>query len=123
MKTYAIIGASKNTQKYGYKVMKFLKELNEKVIPINPFEKEILGEKVFFNVNEITQKIDTILFITQPEVTLKVLKEINKENIPFIWFQPGSENLESINYCKKYNILFSEQKCIMVEKLKKNKLA
>ena len=43
---YAIIGASNNKEKYGYKVLKDLKEKKIDVVPINQHEKEILGLKV-----------------------------------------------------------------------------
>lgn len=44
---YAVIGASNNKEKIGYKVFKDLLEGGYKVIPINPTEKEILGKQVY----------------------------------------------------------------------------
>jgi predicted CoA-binding protein len=123
MTNYAIIGASNNPEKYGYKVMLSLKELNEKVIPINPKEKEILGEKVFTSLSEAIENhepIDTAIFIIPPVIGIKVLEEIKKLNengeIISVWFQPGSSNKDLIDYCKKNDIEFVNGKCIMVEK-------
>lgn len=39
---YAVVGASNNEEKYGYKVFKDLLDAGYKVLPINPSEKEIL---------------------------------------------------------------------------------
>jgi hypothetical protein len=73
---YAIIGASNNEEKYGYKVFKDLLKGGYKVIPINPNEKEILGNKVYSTLSVTKKKIDVVIFVTPPTVTEKVLEEV-----------------------------------------------
>jgi hypothetical protein len=61
---YAVVGASTNEEKYGYKVFKDLIDAGYKVVPINPNEKEILGEKVYPTLSEVKQTIDVVIFFT-----------------------------------------------------------
>lgn len=114
--TIAILGASNNKEKYGYKVLEDLHNAGFKVIPINPKEKEILNLKVYSNLSSIEDKIDSVVFITKPEVTEKVLKEVKELGIKDVWMQPGSESDIAIEYCSKNGINYINNACIMMEK-------
>jgi len=114
--TYAIIGASNNKQKYGNKIIKDLIINNYKVIPINPKEEKIEGIKAYKNISEVKNKIDVVVFITPPQITREVIKEVKKMKIKKVWFQPGSNNEETIKYCQENNIEYIRDACIMIEK-------
>jgi hypothetical protein len=117
-KIYAVIGASNNEEKYGYKVFKDLKDAGYTVIPINPKEKEVQGSSSFKTVKEFIGKIDTAIFVTQPSVTKFVLDDIKEKGIKEVWLQPGSESIESIEFCRKNNIACTANSCIMIERKK-----
>lgn len=113
---YAVIGASKNSEKYGYKVFKDLKEARHKVFPINLKEKEILGVKIYKDIYGVKAKIDVVIFVVPPDVTRKILKDVKKLQIKNVWLQPGSESQEAIEYCVKNNIKCSHDACIMINR-------
>ena len=112
--TYAVIGASNSPDKYGYKVLKDLKEKGFNVVPINPKEKKILGLNVYANVNQVQQSIDVAIFIVPPNITERILEEIEQKGIRKIWMQPGSESEKAIKYCKEHNIECAHDVCIMI---------
>jgi predicted CoA-binding protein len=119
-KSFAVIGASNNNEKFGYKVVLALKKISSRIFPVNLSEKEILGLPVYSNLNGIKEKIDIIVFVVPPKVTFDVLK--NSPNVEsFLWFQPGSFDTEVINLCKKMGFLFENKKCIMEESKKQKK--
>ena len=97
---YAIVGASNNQEKYGYKVFKDFLDAEYKVIPINPTEQEILGEKVYPTLFSVKEKIDVVIFVTQPSVTEKVLEEVKILGIKNVWLQPGAQSDAAITFCK-----------------------
>lgn len=114
--TYAVIGASKDSKKYGYKVFRDLKEAGYKVIPINPHEKEILDTKVYKNIFDVNFKIDMVIFVVPSSITERILEDVNKLNIRKVWMQPGAESKKSIEYCKKNKIRCIHNTCIMINK-------
>jgi len=114
--TIAIVGASNNKEKYGHQVLENLHNAGFKVIPINPKEKEILNLKVFSNLSSVKDKIDSVVFVTKPEVTLKVLEEVKELGIKDVWMQPGAESGEAIEYCSKNGLHCINNACIMMEK-------
>lgn len=114
---YAIVGATDNQEKYGYKVLKDLKEAGYKVIPINPNKEKILNLKVYKSILEVNRKIDVVIFVVPPFVTRKILKQVKNKKINKVWMQPGSESEENINYCQKNKIIYIAKACIMINKI------
>lgn len=113
--TIAIIGVSKNPEKYGYKVYSNLKKLKSKVYPINPKYKLIDNEKCYSSLNEIPEKIDLVVSIVKPEITEKIVKTLKEKGIKKIWMQPGSESKRAIEFCKTNNIKVIHNACIMLK--------
>ena len=116
--TYAVIWASNNTQKYGYKVLKDLIDKWYKTIAINPNEKGILWQKVYPNIEWVDKKIDVAIFVVPPKLTETILPQINKTNIKKVWMQPWSESDIAIKFCEKNNIECIHNACIMIQSVK-----
>ena len=119
METYAIVGASNNKEKYGYKVTLSLKELGLEVIPINPHEKNILDLDAYSTLTDAINDghdIDIVVFVVPPKVTEKIIREVYELGILRVWMQPGSESKEAIKFCKDNEIEVTYNACIMVAK-------
>jgi len=114
---FAVVGVSKNPEKYGHQVYQDLKKEGYQVYPINPNANEILGDKCYSKLNELPIIPDVVNIVTQPEITEKIIKECKKLGINKIWMQPGSENQNAIDYCIKNNIKHLENVCVI--KIKK----
>ncbi len=114
--TYAIIGASNNPEKYGHKVMQDLLDGGYQVIPINPKDGEILGEKVYATIGEVSEKVDVAIMIVPPEIGLRVLPQIKEKGINKVWFQPGSESEAGIKYCQDNGVEYIAGACIMIKR-------
>lgn len=113
---YALVGASNNKEKYGYKVFKDLLDGWYKVVPIHPNEKEILQEKVYPTLSDVKWHIDVVIFVTQPTITEKILEEVNILGIKNVWLQPGAQSDWAIEFCKRNNIECIHDACIMIQK-------
>ncbi len=111
--TYAIVGASNNPEKFGYKVMKDWQEAGFTVVPINLKETKILGQKVYPNLSAYPEKIDVVVFIVPPPVTLQILPEVVKLGIKKVWFQPGSESDAASQFCQNNGLVESKNACLM----------
>ncbi len=114
--TYAVVGASNDSSKYGNKVFLDLLEGGYRVIPINPKEAKIAGEKVYRTLSDFEGVIDVVIFVVPPAVTEKVLAEVLSLEIKNVWMQPGSESDEALEFCKKNNIRAISNSCIMVQR-------
>lgn len=56
----AVVGLSSNEQRPSYRVAKYMMEHGYTIIPVNPAESEILGQKCYASLAEIPQKVDIV---------------------------------------------------------------
>jgi uncharacterized protein len=112
-KTYAIIGATDNEQKYGFKVFENLLDKGFDVIPINPRGGEILGQKVYTKLEDVKRSIDVVVFVVPPDITQVVLLSVKKLGIKNVFLQPGSQSEQTIGFCKENGIECTHHACIM----------
>ncbi len=98
-------------------VMKYLQEFGYKVIPVNPFstEKEIYGEKVFKNLEDINIPIDIVNVFRPSAEAVKFAEEEVKVRTKVLWLQYGIQNEEAEKIIKQKNITYVSNKCIKQE--------
>lgn len=114
-KVWAVIGATKNPSKFGYKIYKKLLSRGYKVYPINPVYDEIDGEKCYNSISEIDEKIDCVNVVISPERAINYIKDISSKGIKYVWFQPGSFNNEVINKALEEGLELVYHNCVLVE--------
>ncbi len=93
----AMVGASPKPERPSHQVMKYLLEQGFEVIPINPGQKEILGQRCYPRLSELppTKNIDTVIIFRRRDQVLPVVKEALGRGIKRIWMQEGIENEEA----------------------------
>ena len=112
--TIALIGASSNKNKFGYKILVDLDSKGHVVIPINNRETQIEGKKVFKTVNEISDCPSIINFVVPPNIGFTITKELVEKGYDNFWYQPGAESVEISKYLDSKNKNYIDDKCIMV---------
>lgn len=112
---FAIIGATTNKEKYGYKVFKSLIASGYNVYPINPNYKKIDDNICYPSLKEVPQKIDVVVTVVPPNVTEKIIPQLKKLGITKLWMQTGSESEKAIELCKQCNIEEIHGTCIMIK--------
>lgn len=117
----AIIGATDNQEKYGYKITKMLLGAGFTIYPINPNRKEVLGLKTYPTLSSLPSKVDIANFVVPPNVSLSILEDLPKGKIRYLWFQPGSENEKVLEKARElgYDPIYGF--CIMEDGLKRLK--
>lgn len=111
----AIIGASANKEKYGYKVSKDLIDKGYKVFLVNLHGGEILERTAYKDICDIDANIDAVVFVTQPSVTEKVLPDVYDCGIRKVWMQPGSDSVDAIDFCNDKGMECIHGACIMMK--------
>ncbi len=96
----AVIGASSDRSKFGNKALRAFRDRGDTVIPINPKEPEVEGEKTYKSVLDVPGRIDMATMYVAPAVGVKVLEEIAKKGIAEVWLNPGADGEEVIARAK-----------------------
>ena len=103
---FAVAGASQNPQKFGYKVLAWYQSRSLPVQPITPSTSTIKVSSTEYTTiaspSELSHPTKTSLsIITQPSITLQVLREAKQAGVPAVWLQPGSFDEEGLQYAKR----------------------
>lgn len=112
---FAVVGATDNKDKYGYKVFKKLIDLGYESYPVNPNKENILGRKVYPKLKDVPENPDVVSIITPPKVTTEIVKECKELKIDKVWMQPGAESKEAVEFCNQNEINLLHNRCIMIE--------
>ncbi len=110
----AIVGVSRNKNKFGNTVYKELKKKGYQVFPVNPNATEIKGDRCFPDVEALPEKVDGMVFVTQPKQTEIVLQSAEKVGIKKVWLQQGAESEKAIKFCEEKNIDCVFGECILM---------
>ena len=114
--TYAVIGASRDPNKYGNKVFNDLLNSDFNVVPINIHGGELYGEKVYETISDYPDNIDVAIIVVPPDIALDILDELEIVGITKVWLQPGSESKDVIAKCEELGITYTANACIMVQR-------
>jgi hypothetical protein len=97
-KTIAVVGASGSEEKAAHTIPRYLQREGFRIIPVNPRGGEILGEKVYEKLADVTEPIDVVDVFRPSEETPEVAKEAAAAGAKVLWLQEGisSEEAERI---------------------------
>lgn len=110
----ALVGASRNPKKFGYTAFKELKEKGMKIIPVNPFAEEIMGEKSYPSVMMLPPEVRSILVFTKKDQTASVVRDAKEKGIKNIWIQQMSQSKAAIDELKGSDINYIINECILM---------
>lgn len=112
---YAVVGATQNQDKYGYKVLVDLKNKGYKVVPINPKYNEVAGLTCYPALISLEERPDVVVLVVGEENALKIVQNCIDSALNKLWFQPGSEYDEAVALANSAGLDIVTGKCIMEE--------
>lgn len=115
LKTWAVVGATDNKEKFGYKIFKVMLESGLEVYPINTGVTEILGKKCYPTLKDLPVKPDAVDMVVPPRVGEQILRECAELGIQNVWLQPGADTEPVIKLAKELGLTVVDHACIMVE--------
>jgi predicted CoA-binding protein len=115
LKTWAVVGATEHRDKFGYKIMKALKDKGYDVIPVNPGYETVMDIKCYKTVFDIPYNVDCVDVVVSPQRALNVIDECLEKGIKYIWFQPGTYDDQVIEKALTSGLLTVYDHCVLVE--------
>jgi predicted CoA-binding protein len=114
-KTVAIVGLSKNELRASYFVGYYLKRHGYRVIPVNPREGEILGEKSFKSLADVPVPLDIVNVFRAPDALPAIAAEAVAVHAGNLWCQFGVINEEGARIAEAGGVSVIMDRCIKVE--------
>ena len=113
---FAVVGVSRNPEKFGHRVFLDLTDAGYTVFPVNPGLDEVLGVKCYRSLDQLPRLPDVVDIVVPPSVTEEVLKDCLRLGIRKVWLQPGSESERALAFCRENGIEVLHGVCVMVER-------
>ena len=88
-KIIAVVGLSPNPVRPSYGVARYMQQKGYKIIPVNPLETEILGEKCYAKLSDIPVKVDLVNIFRRSEEAGKIVDEAIEIGAESVWLQEG----------------------------------
>jgi predicted CoA-binding protein len=123
-KTIAVVGLSREPEKESYKVSAYMKKHGFRIIPVNPFADEVLGEKSYKSLLDIPTRIQKEIEVVDvfrrsedvPPVVDQAVKLKKKYGKPcVVWMQLGIVNEQAAETAEKAGLTVVMDKCMMKE--------
>lgn len=111
-KIIAIVGLSSNPERPSNEVAKYLKEKGYTIIPVNPNEKEILGETCYPDLSSIPGKVEVVDVFRRAEDTPPIAREAVKKGAAVLWLQEGIVNEEAAAIARQAGLQVVMDRCI-----------
>jgi predicted CoA-binding protein len=111
----AVVGLSPKPDRPSYRVASYLKEQGYKIIPVNPLEKEILGELCYPNLASVPVSVEVVDIFRRSEEVLPIVEEAIRIGAKAVWMQEGVINEEAAKRAKEAGLRVVMDKCIRKE--------
>ena len=109
----AILGASDRADRYAYKAFKLLQEHGYNTFLVHPTLKVVEGQKVYANLSDINEAIDTITVYVNSNISSSMANQIIDQSPKRVIFNPGAENIDMAGKLMAKGI-DSENACTLV---------
>ena len=120
-KTIAVVGLSSNPARPSFEVAQYMQSVGYRIIPVNPNEREVLGEKAYARLEDIPEPIDMVDVFRRAEEVPAVADSAIALKPKFLWLQLGIENSAAAEAARSAGLLVVEDACLLVEHKKRRR--
>src|SRR5437899_3939952 len=110
--TIAIVGASSNPEKASHGVMQKLQRAGYRVIPVNPRENEVLGERSYPSLIDVPERIDIVDVFRRAEDAPAIADEAVTVGAKALWLQTGIVSEEAAARARAGGLMVVMDACI-----------
>lgn len=114
-KTIAVVGLSSDPMKPSYGVSEYMQRRGYRVIPVNPKETEVLGEKAYGRLEDIPEPVDIVNVFRRPAQTPEVAASAVAIGAKALWLQSDIENEEARQIAEAGGLDVVMDRCILTE--------
>jgi predicted CoA-binding protein len=114
-KTIAVVGLSSNPMRASHGVAEYLKGVGYRIIPVNPNETEVLGEKAYARLEDIPEPVDIVDVFRRAEEVPAVAESAIAIGAKVLWMQLGIENAAAAERARAAGLVVVEDACLLVE--------
>lgn len=114
-RTIAVVGLSSKRFRASYGVSEYMKDAGYRIIPVNPGETEVLGEKCYPDLESVPGKIEIVNIFRDPQYVAPVVDAAIRIGAKVIWMQEGVVHEEAAEKARQAGLEVVMDRCILKE--------
>jgi predicted CoA-binding protein len=121
--TIAVVGLSSKTFRPSYGVAEYLQSVGYRIIPVNPEETEVLGERSYARLEDISEPVDLVDIFRRSEFVPEIVESAIRIGAKAVWMQEGVVHEEAAERARQAGLAVVMDLCILKEHIKRNRPA
>jgi predicted CoA-binding protein len=120
-KTVAVVGLSNDRMRPSFHVAEYLKSVGYQIIPVNPFETEVLGEKSYERLQDVPTSVDVVEVFRRQQFVPEIVDAAIQIGARCVWMQEGIVHAEAAERARQAGILVIMNRCMLKEHLRRSR--
>ena len=121
-RTIAVVGLSSRRQRPSYGVAEYMQSVGYRIIPVNPEETEILGEKCYARLEDIPEHVDIVDVFRRSEFVPEIVESAIRIGARGVWMQEGVIHAQAAERARSAGLFVIMNACILKEYIKRFRL-
>jgi len=114
-KTVAVVGLSSNPERASNRVARYLKDQGYRIIPVNPRETEVLGEKAYPDLCAVSEPVDVVDIFREVKAVPRVVAQAMYVGAKAVWMQEGIVHTAAAARARRAGMAVVMDHCMMKE--------
>jgi len=114
-KTIAVVGLSSHVWRPSHGVSEYMQSAGYRIIPVNPKEIEVLGEKAYAALEEIPERVDLVNVFRQSQFVPEIVESAIRIGAKGVWMQEGVVHEEAARKARAAGLEVVMDHCILKE--------
>ena len=112
-KTIAVVGLSGSPWRASHGVSEYMQSMGYRIIPVNPKESEVLGEKCYPTLDEIPVPVDIVNVFRQSRFVPEIVDAAIRIGAKAVWMQEGVVHEEAARKAREAGLEVVMDRCIL----------
>ena len=113
--TITVVGASSIPEKAAHTVPAYMQQHGWRIIPVNPHEDEILGQKVYRKLADVPEQVGLVDVFRPSGQTPDIARQAVAAGASALWLQLGIVSAEARAIAADAGLLYVEDRCLVIE--------
>lgn len=114
-KVIAVVGLSSNRFRPSYEVAEYMQRAGYRIVPVNPREREVLGEKAYARLEDIPEPVDCVNIFRRPEAVPEIVDSAIAIGARSVWMQLDITHEDAAAKARSAGLLVVEDRCLLIE--------
>jgi len=111
----AVVGLSGKRFRPSYGVSEYMRRAGYRIIPVNPNESEVLGEKCYATLDDVPEPVDIVDIFRRPEFVPEIIEAAIRKGARAVWMQEGEIHEEAAARARAAGLGVVMDRCILKE--------